>query len=69
MQNITKEKLDKYFSIAEKALEKAKASKEKINIILISQASSEHSICFAIEPQAAEKAKKIIPPKARRKLG
>ncbi|MBS3134648.1 DUF357 domain-containing protein [Candidatus Woesearchaeota archaeon] len=32
MQNITKEKLDKYFSIAEKALEKAKASKEKINI-------------------------------------
>lgn len=32
MQNITKEKLDKYFSIAEKAFEKAKISKEKINM-------------------------------------
>lgn len=33
-------------------------AKEKINIILISQASSEHSICFAIEPQSSDKAKK-----------
>lgn len=35
-------------------------AKEKINIILISQASSEHSICFAIDPKSAEKAKKAI---------
>lgn len=35
-------------------------SNEKINIILISQASSEHSICFAVEPKSAEKAKQAI---------
>lgn len=35
-------------------------AKEKISVILISQASSEHSICFAIEPIATEKAKKVI---------
>lgn len=35
-------------------------SREKINIILITQASSEHSICFAIEPKSAEKAKQLI---------
>lgn len=35
-------------------------AKEKINIILITQASSEHSICFAVSPQAARKAKLII---------
>ncbi|MGE5430982.1 MAG: aspartate kinase, partial [Syntrophomonadaceae bacterium] len=31
-----------------------------INIILISQASSEHSICFAILPKFAQKAKELI---------
>lgn len=35
-------------------------SNEKINIILISQASSEHSICFAVEPKSAEQAKQAI---------
>ncbi|MBP9770665.1 bifunctional aspartate kinase/homoserine dehydrogenase I [Candidatus Gracilibacteria bacterium] len=35
-------------------------SNEKINIILISQASSEHSICFAVEPNSAEQAKNAI---------
>ncbi len=35
-------------------------SSQKINIILISQASSEHSICFAISPEAAEKAKNTL---------
>jgi predicted amino acid-binding ACT domain protein len=33
---------------------------EKINVILISQASSEHSICFAIESQYASQAKRAI---------
>ncbi len=33
---------------------------EGINIILITQASSEHSICFAVLPKFAEKAKQII---------
>ncbi|MBX2956356.1 MAG: bifunctional aspartate kinase/homoserine dehydrogenase I [Cyclobacteriaceae bacterium] len=33
---------------------------EKINVILISQASSEHSICLAVEQQQAVKAKKAI---------
>jgi len=32
----------------------------EINIILITQASSEHSICFAIKPEDASKAKKSI---------
>lgn len=35
-------------------------SNEKINIILISQASSEHSICFAVEPKSSENAKQAI---------
>ncbi len=35
-------------------------SKENINIILISQASSEHSICFAVDPHSANKSKKVI---------
>jgi len=33
---------------------------ERINIILITQASSEHSICFAVAPKDAETAKKTI---------
>lgn len=33
---------------------------EKINVILISQASSEHSICFAIESKFAKRAKTAI---------
>ncbi len=32
----------------------------KVNIILISQASSEHSICFAIAPQETERARILI---------
>lgn len=32
-------------------------SEKKISVILISQASSEHSICFAVEPKLAEQAK------------
>lgn len=35
-------------------------AKEKINVILISQASSEHSICFAIDSGFATKAKESI---------
>ena len=35
-------------------------AKEKINVILISQASSEHSICFAIDSGFASKAKESI---------
>ena len=35
-------------------------AKAKINVILISQASSEHSICFAVEPSSAQQAKKVI---------
>ncbi len=35
-------------------------AKEKINIILITQASSEHSICFAVKPGDAKDAKKAI---------
>ena len=35
-------------------------SQEKINIILITQASSEHSICFGIDANDAEKAKTAI---------
>ncbi|MBU0955519.1 MAG: bifunctional aspartate kinase/homoserine dehydrogenase I [Spirochaetes bacterium] len=31
-----------------------------INIIMITQASSEHSICFAILPESAERARKLI---------
>jgi aspartokinase/homoserine dehydrogenase 1 len=32
----------------------------KISVILISQASSEHSICFAIDPRGAENVKAIL---------
>ena len=35
-------------------------ARENINVILISQASSEHSICFAVAPKRAEYAKEII---------
>src|SRR6478735_3016680 len=35
-------------------------AKEKINVILISQASSEHSICFAVESQFSAQAKSAI---------
>ena len=35
-------------------------AREKISVILISQASSEHSICFAIEPQVSDKVKAIL---------
>lgn len=35
-------------------------AQEKINVILISQASSEHSICIAIESTSAEKAKAAL---------
>lgn len=35
-------------------------ARHNINIILISQASSEHSICFAVLPKYGEMAKKII---------
>jgi aspartokinase/homoserine dehydrogenase 1 len=35
-------------------------AKEKISVVLISQASSEHSICFAIDPQVASKVDKIL---------
>ncbi len=35
-------------------------AKNQINVILISQASSEHSICFAVDPHQAKRTKKII---------
>jgi bifunctional aspartokinase / homoserine dehydrogenase 1 len=35
-------------------------AKHKISVILISQASSEHSICFAIEPSASVRVKAIL---------
>ena len=35
-------------------------AKHKISVILISQASSEHSICFAIEPSASVEVKEIL---------
>jgi aspartokinase/homoserine dehydrogenase 1 len=35
-------------------------AREKVSVILISQASSEHSICFAIEPEAVPRAKASI---------
>ncbi|MFM7485507.1 MAG: aspartate kinase, partial [Cytophagales bacterium] len=38
----------------------ATLAREKINVILISQASSEHSICFAIESGSAIQAKQAI---------
>ncbi len=38
----------------------ATLAREKVNVILISQASSEHSICIAIESQLADAAKRAI---------
>jgi aspartokinase/homoserine dehydrogenase 1 len=38
----------------------ATLAREKISVILISQASSEHSICFAIENQFTRQAKSAI---------
>jgi aspartokinase/homoserine dehydrogenase 1 len=35
-------------------------AKEKINVILITQASSEHSICFAVNPNDADRAKSTL---------
>ena len=35
-------------------------SKKKINILLVSQAFSEHSICFAIQPEDEANAKNIL---------
>ena len=35
-------------------------ARENVSVILISQASSEHSICFAIEPTAVERAERSI---------
>ena len=35
-------------------------ARAEINIILITQASSEHSICFAIKPEECDKAKNAI---------
>lgn len=35
-------------------------AKNKISVILISQASSEHSICFAIDPKASKQVKRIL---------
>ena len=35
-------------------------AKEKISVILISQASSEHSICFAIDPLVSERVRGIL---------
>ncbi|MFN4145717.1 MAG: bifunctional aspartate kinase/homoserine dehydrogenase I [Runella sp.] len=35
-------------------------SRHKISVILISQASSEHSICFAIDPKNADRAKQVL---------
>ncbi|HEY4196203.1 MAG TPA: aspartate kinase, partial [Mucilaginibacter sp.] len=35
-------------------------AREQINIILITQSSSEHSITFAVQPNEAEKAKRLI---------
>lgn len=35
-------------------------AKESINVILITQASSEHSICFVVDPKDADRAKEAI---------
>lgn len=35
-------------------------ARKNINVVLISQASSEHTICFAVEPNVANSAKKVI---------
>src|SRR5690606_20094518 len=38
----------------------ATLAREHVNVILISQASSEHSICIAVESDSAQKAKNAI---------
>jgi bifunctional aspartokinase / homoserine dehydrogenase 1 len=38
----------------------AALAKNSINVILISQASSEHSVCFAVKPESSKKAKQAI---------
>jgi bifunctional aspartokinase / homoserine dehydrogenase 1 len=43
-------------------------AKSKISVILISQASSEHSICFAVEPANADRAKLVIEEEFAREL-
>ncbi|TAE01219.1 MAG: bifunctional aspartate kinase/homoserine dehydrogenase I [Bacteroidetes bacterium] len=43
-------------------------ARENINIILITQASSEHSICFAVKPEDAEKAKSTIEKEFNREI-
>jgi len=43
-------------------------AKNNISVILISQASSEHSICFAIDPQNNELAKTVIETEFEREL-
>jgi aspartokinase/homoserine dehydrogenase 1 len=35
-------------------------AREKISVVLISQASSEHSICFAIDPSVSDKVRKLL---------
>src|SRR6185436_15655274 len=35
-------------------------AREKVNVILISQASSEHSICFVVDPTHADNAKQAV---------
>ncbi len=43
-------------------------ARKGINVILISQASSEHSVCFAVLPHYAQKAKKAIEAELRLEL-
>lgn len=43
-------------------------SEKKISVILISQASSEHSICFAVEPKLAEQAKEATETEFREEI-
>jgi len=43
-------------------------AKNHISIILITQASSEHSICFVIDPKEAKKAKTVIEDEFRREI-
>ena len=43
-------------------------AREEINIILISQASSEHSVCFAVAPHCAQKARQALQKELRLEL-
>ncbi len=43
-------------------------ARKDINVILITQASSEHSICFAVEPRCAEAARKELQAELRLEL-